>query len=146
MVVKKLGQPVPLSYFMSEVKRARLQPTQTNIPGRFSLFRGLVPGGSVPSSRSTLNCVGSRRLRHSSFESLSGSEGKGNLVPSAKSAFQFFCRFSISFMEDGWAAFMRPSNTVQIPGAKKNFNDSRRVIALSLHLPEWGSEGLSHRY
>src|SRR5215510_9915686 len=105
MVVKKLGQPVPLSYFMSDVKSAKLQPTQTNTPGRFSLLSGLVPGGSVPSSRNTLNCAESKRLRHSSFDSLSGSEGNGSWVPSAKSDFQFFCKFSMSFMEVGCAAF-----------------------------------------
>ena len=29
MVVKKLGQPVPLSYFIAEVKSGRPQPAQT---------------------------------------------------------------------------------------------------------------------
>src|SRR5262245_35704987 len=145
-MVKKLGHPVPLSYFISEVKSARLQPTQTNIPGRFSLFRGLVPGGSVPSSRNTLNCAASRRLRHSSLDNLSGSEGSGTFTPSASRAFQFFCRFSISFIDAGCAAFRRPCNAVQIPAAKKTFNDSRRVITLSLALTRKDSETSSHRY
>src|SRR5215475_15548319 len=129
MVVKKLGHPVPLSYFISEVKSARLQPMQTNIPGRFSLLSGLVPGGSVPSSRNTLNCVGSRRLRHSSFDNLSGSEGDGSLVPSAKSDFQFFCRFSMSFMDDACAANPKFLIAAQAPATSAPVNNLRRVIA-----------------
>ena len=54
MVVKKLGQPVPLSNFISEVNSGRPQPAQTNTPARFSSLSGLVPARSVPSSRSTL--------------------------------------------------------------------------------------------
>ena len=42
MVVKKLGQPVPLSNFIAEVNSGRLQPAQTNTPGRFSSLSGLV--------------------------------------------------------------------------------------------------------
>ena len=38
MVVKNDGQPVPLSYFISEVNSGRPQPAQTNTPGRFSPF------------------------------------------------------------------------------------------------------------
>ena len=53
MLVKKLGQPVPLSYFICDVNSGRAQPAHTNTPARFSLFRGLLPGNSVPSSRST---------------------------------------------------------------------------------------------
>src|SRR5207253_6623558 len=79
MMVKKLGQPVPLSYFISEVKSGKLQPTQAKTPGRFSLFSGLELGRSVPSSRSIANCMGSSRLRHSSFDTLSDSEGSGTL-------------------------------------------------------------------
>ncbi|MNC88828.1 hypothetical protein D3C83_46910 [compost metagenome] len=54
MVVKKLGHPVPLSNFMSDVNNGRSQPAQANTPGRFSLLSGLLPARSVPSSRSTL--------------------------------------------------------------------------------------------
>src|SRR3970040_294807 len=96
MVVKKLGQPVPLSYFMAEVKSGRLQPAQVNTPGRFSSFSGLEPGGSVPASRRTLNWTASKRLRHSSFESFRGSLGRGTLTTFARSAFQFLRIFSIS--------------------------------------------------
>src|SRR4051794_28025223 len=101
MAVKKLGQPVPLSYFIADVKTGRSQPAQRKTPARFSLFSALEPGCSVPSSRSTLYCLESKRLRHSSFESLSGSVGNGTLIPSARSAFQFLCNSSISFIEDG---------------------------------------------
>ena len=58
MVVKKLGHPVPLSYFIAEVNSARSQPAQRNTPGRFSLFKELVNGRSVASRRSTSNASG----------------------------------------------------------------------------------------
>ena len=64
--VWKLGQPVPLSNFVSDVKRGWPQPAQTNRPGRFSLLSGLDPGISVPWHRSTLYCVGDRVACHSS--------------------------------------------------------------------------------
>jgi hypothetical protein len=48
-VVKKLGQPVPLSNFMSLENSAVPQPAQTNVPLRCSSFSGLVPARSVPS-------------------------------------------------------------------------------------------------
>ena len=54
MVVKKLGQPVPLSYFISEVNSGSAQPAQTNTPARFSSLSWLVNARSVPSSRITL--------------------------------------------------------------------------------------------
>src|ERR1043165_3783897 len=77
MEVKKLGQPVPESNFIAEVKSGSPQPAQAKIPGRFSLFSGLVPARSVLSSRSTLYDSGGRRLRHSSLERLSGSPAPG---------------------------------------------------------------------
>src|SRR5437867_4704986 len=113
MVVKKLGQPVPLSYFISEVKSGKLQPTQAKTPGRFSLFSGLELGRSVPSSRRTANCMGSSRLRHSSFDTLSDSEGSGTLIPSASSAFQFFCSASMSLIDENCAANPRRLNAAQ---------------------------------
>src|SRR5947208_1463796 len=64
MLVKKLGQPVPDSYFISEVKSGRPQPAQTNTPARFSSLSALVPARSVPSSRSTRNASAGRRFRH----------------------------------------------------------------------------------
>src|SRR5690606_39284193 len=45
----------------------------SDLPGRFSLSSGLEPGGSVPSSRSTWNCSGVRRSRHSFLLSFKGS-------------------------------------------------------------------------
>ena len=57
MVVKKLGQPVPLSYFISEVNSGKPQPAHAKTPGRFSLLSGLEPERSVPSSRKMLNCL-----------------------------------------------------------------------------------------
>jgi hypothetical protein len=53
MLVKKLGQPVPLSNFISDVKCGKPQPAQTKSPRRFSSFSGLLNGRSVPSLRST---------------------------------------------------------------------------------------------
>ena len=53
-VSKKLGHPVPLSYFMSVVNSACPQAAHANVPGRFSSFSGLVPARSVASSNSTL--------------------------------------------------------------------------------------------
>ena len=52
---QKLGHPVPLSYFISDVKTGRPQPAQVKTPGRFSSLSGLEPGRSVPSSRRTWN-------------------------------------------------------------------------------------------
>lgn len=53
-LVKKLGQPVPLSNFIACVNSGCSQPAQAKVPGRFSSFSGLVKGRSVPSLRSTL--------------------------------------------------------------------------------------------
>src|SRR5688572_17762472 len=104
MVVKKLGQPVPDSNFISEVNTGRPQPAHANTPGRFSALSGLVPARSVPSSRSTLYASGGRRFFHSSFDSLSGSLGEGTAAPAGSSVFQFFCSASMSFMVLGGAA------------------------------------------
>src|SRR5687767_3068184 len=101
MVVKKLGQPVPLSYFIADVNSGKSQPAQAKTPGRFSLFSGLEPGRSVPSSRRMLNCAASKRLRHWSVDSFRDSLGSGTLMPSASSDFQFFCMFSTSFIDEG---------------------------------------------
>src|SRR5262245_37037806 len=128
MAAKKLGQPVPLSYFISEVKSGKPQPTQVKIPGRFSLFNGLVPGRSVPSSRKTLNSLGPNRLRHSSLDNLSCSLGNGTFTPSARSAFQFFCSASTSFIDTGCAADKCPFKADHIPPANKLRNKPRRVI------------------
>src|SRR3970282_2761489 len=37
---QKLGHPVRLSYFVSDAKRGRSQPAQTNVPRPYSLCRG----------------------------------------------------------------------------------------------------------
>ena len=47
------GQPEPLSYLVAESNSGSPQPAQRKVPGRFSLFSGLVKGRSVPCSRST---------------------------------------------------------------------------------------------
>ena len=66
MAVKKLGQPEPDSYFISDVNRGWPQPAQTNTPGRCSSFNGLVKARSVASWRSTSKAAGSSFLRQSS--------------------------------------------------------------------------------
>src|SRR6476469_1166177 len=63
---QKLGQPVPLSNFVSEENTGRSHPAQANVPLRFSALSGLVPARSVPCFRSTSYCAGVRRRRHSS--------------------------------------------------------------------------------
>src|SRR5205085_4222312 len=73
MLVKKLGHPVPLSYFICDVNNGRLQPAHTNTPARFSLLSGLVNGVSVPSSRSTLYCAGVSNCRHTALLRSTGS-------------------------------------------------------------------------
>jgi len=88
MWVMKLGQPVPLSYFMREVKSGRPQPAQTKTPGRFSRSSGLENARSVPSSRSTSNCAGLRIFFHSASDRSSGSVESVTSAPGASSAFQ----------------------------------------------------------
>src|SRR5207237_10768289 len=63
---QKLGQPVPLSYLVSEENSGRSHPAQAKLPLRFSAFSGLVPARSVPCLRSTSYCAGVSRRRHSS--------------------------------------------------------------------------------
>src|SRR5687767_1009558 len=104
MAVKKLGHPVPLSYFIAEVKRGRLQPAQTKTPGRFSAFSGLEPGRSVPSSRSTSYAAGGRIFFHSALLRLSGVAEAAISAPSASSDFQFFCSSSMPFIDAACAA------------------------------------------
>ena len=55
MLVKKLGQPVPLSNFICDVNSGSVQPAQTKTPARFSPLSGLVKGRSVASLRRTAN-------------------------------------------------------------------------------------------
>src|SRR5689334_4568418 len=59
------GQPEPLSYLVEESNSGSPQPAQRKTPARFSSFSGLVKGRSVPWSRNTWCCSGSRSLRHS---------------------------------------------------------------------------------
>src|SRR3954466_4423502 len=98
MVVKKLGQPVPLSNFISDVNRGRSQPAQAKMPARFSSLSGLVPARSVPSLRSTLKDSGDRRFDHSWSESFTGSEADGTTAPAGRNDFQFFCSSSTLFI------------------------------------------------
>ena len=42
IAVKKLGQPVPESYFHSDLNSGRPQPRQTKVPCRCSFKSGLV--------------------------------------------------------------------------------------------------------
>src|SRR5215210_6312095 len=63
---QKLGQPVPLSYFVSDENSGRSQPAHAKVPLRFSWLSGLVLGRSVPCLRSTSYCAGVSSLRHSS--------------------------------------------------------------------------------
>src|SRR5690349_13546245 len=124
MVVKKLGQPVPDSNFISEVNTGRSQPAQTNTPGRFSALSGLVPARSVASLRSTWKDSFGRRFLHSSFESLSGSLGAGTCTPAGRNAFQFSCRVLMSLMVLGGAASTGPASG----NAARAFKSVRRSI------------------
>ncbi len=63
---EKLGQPVPLSNFASDLNNSWPHPAQRNTPDRCSLFNGLVPARSVPCFRSTWNCSAVSLRRHSS--------------------------------------------------------------------------------
>ena len=67
---KKLGQPVPLSYFAADSKSGRLHAAQTNVPARCSWFSALVPGGSVASLNRMANASGDSSSRHA-FRGLS---------------------------------------------------------------------------
>src|SRR2546421_10107954 len=101
MVVKKLGQPVPDSNFISEVKSGSPQPAQAKIPARFSLLSGLVPARSVPSSRITWKDSAGSFFFHSSLESFTGSGGGGAVPAAGREGFQVFCSCSIPFMFGG---------------------------------------------
>src|SRR5258706_15987379 len=81
MVVKKLGQPVPDSYFISEVKSGSPQPAQANTPARFSSLGGLGPARSVPSSRITGKDSAGRLFLHSFFWRFTGPLREGSPVP-----------------------------------------------------------------
>src|SRR2546425_12958415 len=97
MVVKKRGQPVPDSNFISEVKSGRPQPAQAKIPTRFSLFSGLVPARSVPSSRITWKDSAGSFFFHSSLESFTGSVGGGPVGPPGRKVLQVFFRPPLAF-------------------------------------------------
>src|SRR3989442_6983114 len=119
MVVKKVGQPVPDSNFISEVKSGRPQPAQAKIPARFSLFSALVPARSVPSSRITWNDSAGSFFFHSSFESFTGSVGEGTFAPAGRKVFQFFFSSSTPFILAGGAATARLANAAQAQGFSK---------------------------
>src|SRR5437764_14785280 len=126
MVVKKLGQPVPESNFIAEVKSGRPQPAQAKLPGGFSSLSALLPARSVPSSRMTWKLSAGRRFFHSSFASLIGSLGEGTVVPAGKKVFQFFCSSSTPFIFAGEAALACRAN----PASANAFSKVRRSIGL----------------
>src|SRR4051812_3369964 len=125
MVVKKLGQPVPDSNFMSEVKSGRSQPAQAKMPARFSSLSGLEPACSVPSLRITRYDSPGRRFAHSWSASLSGSEGEGTTAPVGRKDFQFFCSSSTVFI------FVGPAARAAKGAAANASNSSRRFILVS---------------
>src|SRR5207249_5990386 len=88
MLVKKLGHPVPLSYFISELNSGRAQPAQTKTPARFSSLSGLVNGRSVDSLRSTKNCGSERVCFHSASLFCRGAVLLATLASLASSAVQ----------------------------------------------------------
>jgi hypothetical protein len=53
MGAQKLGHPVPLSNFASDVNNSWPQPAHRKTPARCSAFNGLVPARSVPCFRRT---------------------------------------------------------------------------------------------
>src|SRR6266487_2442380 len=126
IVVKKLGQPVPLSNFIAEVKSGRLQPAQTNTPGRFSSLRGLVKERSVSSRRSTSNCGGRRSCFHSASECLSGSLVSTTAAPSARYSFQVFCNSSALIVTPACCAARPGRANAMIKGATARFLSSVR--------------------
>src|SRR5437868_9616222 len=95
MLVKKLGQPVPLSNFICEVNKGSVQPAQTNTPARFSPFKALEKGRSVASLRKTANWGSGRTCRHSASVRCSGAVDCATSAPLAKRTCQF-CRISAS--------------------------------------------------
>src|SRR5260221_5594756 len=90
MVVKKLGQPVPDSYFISEVKSGSPQPAQANTPARFSSLSGLVPARSVPSSRITSKDSAGRFFFHFPLDSFPASLRGRTLAPGDASHLHLF--------------------------------------------------------
>ena len=62
---QKLGQPLPESNFLSEVKSGALQAPQWYMPSSWLSTSAPVKARSVPFSRMTWNCSGVRSSRHS---------------------------------------------------------------------------------
>src|SRR2546426_6589785 len=89
MLVKKLGHPVPLSNFISEVKSGSLQQAQTKTPARFSSFKGLENGRSVASLRRTKNCWPGSASFHSASAFWIGAVDVATLASLASRFFQF---------------------------------------------------------
>src|SRR5262245_18048190 len=85
---QKLGQPVLLSYFVSEENSGSSQPAQANVPLRLSWLSGLEPGTSVRCRRSTSYCGLVRMRRHSlSLFSISNEPAvAASLSPNQRSA------------------------------------------------------------
>src|SRR6185436_10801993 len=125
MVVKKLGQPVPDSNFISEVKSGRSHPAQAKMPARFSSLSGLEPACSVPSLRITRYDIGDRRLDHSWSDSFTGSVADGTVAPAGRKDFQFFCSSSTVLM------FLGPAARVAKGAAARAKSNARRFILIS---------------
>src|SRR3954463_9745401 len=113
MTVKKLGQPVPESNFIAEVKSGRPQPAHAKMPGRFSSLSGLLPARSVPSSRMTWKLSAGRRLRHSSLLSFTGSVGEGQGGPPGREGFPVFFQLLDVFHIRGWRGARLPGEARQ---------------------------------
>jgi hypothetical protein len=74
----KLGQPVPLSNFVVELKSGRRHAAQINVPTLFSLLRLFEKERSVALSNSTEYCSGGRISFHSECDLVSLSIGFGS--------------------------------------------------------------------
>jgi hypothetical protein len=82
---QKLGQPVPLSYLVSDENNGNSHPAQEKTPFRFSPFNGELPGRSVPCSRKTRYCAGlSCRFHSSTVFSTSNVFASAVVAPSFK--------------------------------------------------------------
>src|SRR5581483_4559604 len=142
MAVKKLGQPVPESNFMSEVKSGRPHPAHAKMPGRCSSFSGLVPARSVSSLRSTVYALPCRRFFHSSSESLRGSVGEGTLAPAGRKVFQLSCSALTSLM---FLAGEAANADLPTDSAASALSRVRRFILVSFQILEMGTARLVGR-
>ena len=96
IVVKKLGHPVPLSYFMPSKKR-QVAAGAGEDALRFRVQR-LEPAAPCLPRAGYRTARQFSRFFHSPSRVFSFSEPAGNFTPSDNSAFQFFCISSMSFL------------------------------------------------